>query len=97
MRLIAFFSGAVSLGYLIAGMFFLRYWRKTRDSLFFRFGLAFGFFSISQILTSMLGPVDERTGYAYGLRILGFVVILVAIVEKNRSRSTRPSRASSRS
>ena len=31
-----------------------------------------------------LGAADERIGYAYLLRVIGFVLILVAIIDKNR-------------
>jgi hypothetical protein len=82
---VAFFSGAVTLGYLLAGAFFLKFWRKTRDRLFLAFGVAFGLLSVNQILAMAIDAGDENVVYAYLLRVIGFVLILVAIADKNIS------------
>ncbi len=82
---VTFLSGAVTLGYLVAGTFFLKFWRKTRDRLFLAFGVAFGLLSINQVLATAIGAGDESVVYAYLLRVLGFVLILAAIVDKNLS------------
>ncbi|MGH3995692.1 MAG: DUF5985 family protein, partial [Pseudonocardiaceae bacterium] len=34
-------SGAILMGYAVAGLFFLRFWQQTRDRLFLIFGIAF--------------------------------------------------------
>jgi len=81
----AYLSGAVTLGYLVAGASFLRFWRKTRDRLFLAFGVAFGLLSVNQILATAIDAGDESVIYAYLLRVLGFVLILSAIVDKNLS------------
>ena len=36
-----FLSGAVALGFFVCGLYFLRFWRRTRDQLFLAFALAF--------------------------------------------------------
>ena len=82
---VAYLSGAATLGYLVAGTFFLRFWRKTRDRLFLAFGVAFGLLSVNQILATAIGAGDEKVVFAYLLRVLGFVLILAAIVDKNLS------------
>jgi hypothetical protein len=82
---VAFLGGAVALGYLVAGVFFLKFWRKTRDRLFLAFGIAFGLLSVNQILAMAIDAGDENVVYAYLLRVLGFVLILVAIADKNMS------------
>ena len=81
----AFLGGAVTLGYLIAGVFFLRFWRKTHDRLFLAFGVAFALLSVNQMLAIAIGAGDENVVFAYLLRVLGFVLILAAIVDKNLS------------
>ena len=81
--MIEFLSGAVTLGYLVASGFFMRFWRKTNDRLFLAFGLAFLLLALNQTLAQWLGAADERLGYTYLLRVLGFVLILVAIIDKN--------------
>ena len=81
-----FLSGAVALGYVIAATFFLRFWRKTADRLFLAFAVAFVLLALNQALAAWIGAADERVAYTYLLRILGFVLILVAIVDKNVAR-----------
>lgn len=78
-------SGAVTLGYLVAALFFARFWKRTRDRLFVAFAVAFVLLALNQALAQWLGAADERVGYTYLLRVLGFVLILAAIVDKNVS------------
>ncbi len=81
--MIEFLAGAVALAYAISGVYFLRFWRKTRDRLFLSFAFAFWLLAANQTIVSLLGATDERSGYAYILRVLGFLLILLAIVDKN--------------
>ena len=80
---IHFLAGGLTACYIIAMVFFFRFWRTTRDRLFFSFALAFGLLAIEQIVRLLLGVADERGNYVYILRIIGFLVILYAIIEKN--------------
>jgi hypothetical protein len=83
--MIAFLSGAVTMGFLVACLFFLRFWRKTSDRFFLAFAAAFLLLALNQALAQWIGAADERVGYTYLLRVVAFVVILVAIVDKNLS------------
>lgn len=84
--MIEFLSGALTLGFLVAAVFFLRFWRRTSDRLFLAFAVAFFLLAVNQALAQWLGAADERVGYTYLLRVIGFVLILLAIVDKNLSR-----------
>lgn len=84
--MIEYLSGAVTLGYVVAMLFFLRFWKRTADRLFLAFGVAFALLALNQALAQWLGAADERVGYTYLLRVLGFVLILAAIVDKNVSQ-----------
>lgn len=84
--LLDFLAGAVTVTYLIAALFFLRFWRRTRDTLFGGFAIAFVLLAANQALASWFGADDERTGYTYVLRVLGFLFILYAIIRKNVGR-----------
>lgn len=84
--MIEYLAGAVTLGFLVAAAFFARFWRRTHDRLFLAFGIAFVLLALNQALALWLGDADERVGYTYLLRVLGFVLILGAIVDKNLSR-----------
>jgi small-conductance mechanosensitive channel len=89
--MIEFMSGAITLGFLVAAVFFLRFWRRTSDRLFLAFAIGFFLLALNQAIAQWLGAADERVGYAYLLRVVGFVIILAAIVDKNLSRG-RPNR-----
>ena len=81
-----FLSGAVTLGYVVAAGFFLSFWRKTGDRLFVAFAAAFVLFALNQALAVLLTVVLEPSSLIYALRVLGFIVILGAIVDKNTQR-----------
>jgi peptidoglycan/LPS O-acetylase OafA/YrhL len=83
--MIEFLAGAVTFGFLVAALFFARFWQRTGDRLFIAFAIAFGLLALNQALAQWLGAADERAGYTYLLRVLGFVLILAAIVDKNVS------------
>jgi hypothetical protein len=78
-----FFSGAVTFGYAIAAVHFYNFWKRTADRLFLSFALAFVLLALNQLVVFAIGANDERGNYAYILRVLGFVLILLAIVDKN--------------
>lgn len=84
--LLDFLAGAVTLGYLVASGFFVRFWRKTGERLFLAFGIAFAFLALNQVAATYLEAGDERNVYAYTLRVIGFVLILAAIIDKNLTR-----------
>jgi zinc transporter ZupT len=81
--MIDFLAGAVTVGYAVAAVFFLRFWRKTADRLFLAFAAAFVLLALNQVLAAALEYGDERTPFVYSLRVLGFLLILWAIVDKN--------------
>lgn len=81
--MIEFLSGAVTLAYFLSAVFFLRFWRKTSDRLFLAFAIAFVLFALNQALAYVLDIYHEPTSFIYALRVIGFVLILGAIVDKN--------------
>jgi hypothetical protein len=81
-----FLSGMATAGFLVAALFFLRFWRRTQDLLFAAFAVAFLLFGASQASSLMFaGPEDDRT-WTFVLRLAGFVLLLLAIAGKNFSR-----------
>jgi hypothetical protein len=72
------------MGFAIAGLFFLRFWRRTGDSLFLPFAFAFWLLGLGQaLLTFSEIPVEERS-WLFLLRLAAFLLILVSIWIKNR-------------
>ena len=76
-------SGGIVAGYALAGLFFLRYWRDTSDRLFLIFALAFWVLALMRIALTYVDEDEIRT-YLYWGRFLAFVLILGAILDKNR-------------
>ena len=81
--MVDFLAGALTLAYVIAAVYFLQFWRRTTDRLFLAFAAAFMLLALNQVAVFAVGVGDERYTYAYILRVLGFILILVAIVDKN--------------
>jgi hypothetical protein len=81
-----FFAGFQAAGFLVCALFFLRFWTRTRDSLFMAFALAFALLSAQQALTIFLGLPEEDRSWIYLLRLLAFSILIVAILRKYISR-----------
>jgi uncharacterized protein DUF5985 len=81
-----FIFGMVTMGYIVAGLFFIKFWTRGRDPLFIIFASAFWLLAASQILLAILEVPREEQGWVYILRLLAFALIIVAIVHKNISR-----------
>jgi hypothetical protein len=79
-----FLSGAVFAGFLLAGLFFLRFWKRTRDGLFLAFASAFFLLGFGQSLLALANVPDEERSWLYLIRLLAFALILAAIIRKNR-------------
>lgn len=89
MTLYDFLSGAVAFGYLVCGLFFARFWKRTRDNLFMAFAIAFALLGLSQSILALANIPTEERGSIYLLRLLAFAVIMLAIVHKNRAGKAR--------
>ena len=80
----SFLSGAVAFGFLTAGLFFLRFWKRTSDGLFLAFAIAFWLLGLNHALIALTNmPVEERSPL-YLFRLAAFALIIAAIWMKNR-------------
>jgi zinc transporter ZupT len=80
----ALVSGVLVMGYAVAGLFFLRFWRETRDRLFGIFAGAFWLLALQRLLLALFQDPNNEQVWLYGIRLLAFVLILFAIIDKNR-------------
>jgi peptidoglycan/LPS O-acetylase OafA/YrhL len=87
--LTALVSGLLVMGYAVAGLFFLRFRRETRDRLFGIFAGAFWLLALQRLLLALLQDPDTEQVWLYGVRLLAFVLILGAIIDKNRGAASR--------
>jgi hypothetical protein len=83
---LAFLWGASALGACAAAVFFLRFWRESRDRLFALFAAAFLAMAVNWIGLAATAPEDEARTWFFLARLLAFVLILAAVVDKNRAR-----------
>jgi len=82
--------GAIAVGWLLAGLFFFRFWRQTRDRFFLWFALSFWLESANRVALGMMLPGSEEDHPAiYFLRVVSYGLILLAIWQKNRPRPPR--------
>jgi drug/metabolite transporter (DMT)-like permease len=80
-----FLAGIATAGSWAVGLVLLRYWRETRDRFFAIFGVAFWVLSVNWIGLILAEPPNEARHYFYLTRLAAFVLIIVAIVDKNRA------------
>ena len=79
MTLYDFLSGAVSVGFFVCGLFFLRYWKRSRDELFLTFALAFALLGAGQAILALASIPTEDRSSLYLIRLTAFLLILFAI------------------
>ena len=69
---------------LTIALFFLRFWRQTGDRLFVIFAAAFGLLMVERLLLAAVSTSHELAPYIYVVRLFAFVLIMGAVVDKNR-------------
>jgi hypothetical protein len=79
----AVIMGALAMGFTIAGLFFLRFWRETRDRLFAFFAVAFFILAAGRVGFAFYEPRSPEGDYLYWVRLSAFALILAAIIDKN--------------
>ncbi len=78
-----FLSGAIFLGYGVSALIFARFWRKTRERLFFLFAIAFLLFAVERILLVFIRLENSPTPLVYVTRMAAFALIAAAIIDQN--------------
>jgi hypothetical protein len=76
--------GAIAMASAVATLFFLRFFKQTRDSFFLLFAVAFGIDAASRLIMATSQIASETEPFYYLARLVTFGLILVAIVQKNR-------------
>jgi len=79
-----FLWGATAMGCAAVGLIFLRSWRLTEDRFFALFAAAFWILAAHWTALAVVGAVDETRLYFYAVRLVGFLFVLIAIIDKNR-------------
>lgn len=79
-------SGAIAALSLVAALFFLRFWRSSRDKFFLWFAISFGIEGLNRLAMALMRQANEDTPVHYAVRLLSYLLILYAIVSKNYFR-----------
>lgn len=77
-------SGIVVTLCTVALLFFVRFWRGTGDRLFAFFGGAFGLLALNYLFLALNPRDSEVRPYLYLIRLVAFLLIIIAILDKNR-------------
>jgi uncharacterized membrane protein HdeD (DUF308 family) len=83
-----FLLGAVATASLAAGLFFLRFWRETKDRLFMAFSISFFMEGINRTALALSQSPQEGAAFFYLVRLLAFLLIFLAVADKNRAART---------
>lgn len=81
-----FLSGALMFGFFVAAGFFWRFWRRTSDRFFLIFTGAWVLLGIERLVLGLLNQPEQLNPGIYFIRLAAFLLIIAAIVDKNRSR-----------
>ena len=77
-------TGAIAVGWLVAGLFFFRFWRQTHDRFFLWFALSFWLESANRVALGLWDGATEHSPVLYGVRVVAYGLILLAVWQKNR-------------
>ncbi|MDC8012811.1 DUF5985 family protein [Tahibacter soli] len=87
--MVDFTTGAIAMASFVAGLVFLRFFRRTRDRIFVFFVAAFWLDAAGRTLEVALRLSDENDALVYLVRLVAYGLILAAILDKNRPRRPR--------
>ena len=81
-----FLLGVLASLCIVAGLFFLKFWRKTRDSLFLAFAASFLVRGLNDASRASMAHPAEASVWSYLVGLASSLLIVVAIVRKNLDR-----------
>ena len=76
--------GVLATSCLVVAMFFLHYWRDSRERLFMFFSAAFALMAVQWTASALSGTDEKHHAYLLILRILAFLCIIAGIMDRNR-------------
>jgi len=82
-------TGMLTILSLVAALFFTMSWRRSGDRFFLIFALAFTLLGIERLILGILNLPESPLLSIYIVRLVAFLLIIIAIVDKNRSALRR--------
>ena len=80
-----FLLGIIVTASLVASAFFFKFWKQTRDKLFLGFSAAFAIEGVNRVAFLFVVHPDEGNPIIYVVRLFSYLLILAAIIHKNRT------------
>lgn len=84
-----FSAGMITMGFLVISLFFVKFWRRTRDPLFLAFAVSFSLLALNQGLAILIEIDRDERSYLYIIRLIAFLIIIVAVLHKNSAFDRR--------
>ena len=78
-----FLLGVIATASVTAALFFLKFWRSTRDVLFLSFAAFFLIQAVDRIALLFFQKPNEGSPWIYLVRLVALLLIVVAILKKN--------------
>lgn len=85
--MITIFIGAIAMASLVISLFFLRFWKTTRDRFFLFFAASFLLEAINRVLIGVSILQNEGSPVYYLIRLVAYSLIIIAIIDKNKARN----------
>lgn len=86
-----FLLGVIAVTSLLAALYFLRFWRDSRDTLFLWFAAAFFIEGVNRTARIFFANPSEGSPWVFIVRAFAFLLIIAGIVSKNLRSSARQS------
>ena len=90
MLIMQFLWGMLTMAHLIAAVFLLRFWHLSRDRLFLYFAASFAILGANWLALALVRPAPEAQHLIYLIRLVGFVLLIIGIIDKNRRSGLPP-------
>lgn len=78
--------GAIAMACFVATLLFAHFWKTTGDRFFLFFALSFGLEGASRTIMGVTKYTSEQEPLLYVIRLLAFLIIIWAIIDKNLVR-----------
>ena len=86
LNLASVLAGATAMAGVVAALFFLKFWRRTKDTFFVLFAAGFAIEAVGRFVQAAVQVSDTAEPIYFLPRLVMFSLIVIAIVRKNVTR-----------
>lgn len=79
-----FLFGMVAMACVVIGLYFFKFYMRTKDRLLAYFGVGFWLLAIERLILALSAHEGEARSLIYIIRLIAYALIIYGIVEKNR-------------